>query len=398
MIKNESKYGFLEWTVLVLFLVAPFVMSFQNEELADRLYARMLPSIVTDLADLIRWISFTFLAIFAIIKLQSRTVLFSITLPVWFLGGFYFIQLLYALIDGTDILRFSLLTVLSIFIPPSISYMLVKRPKNLQYFVYLILFFIVLSVLLNGHLIFSGIRFFGFMNNPNAYGISTVFWMVIILIAERNRVISRKVFLFVFILILITMLFSGSRNGMIGILFVVLLNYFTMAKRFASILLLSGLAVLLIAYLVDLSFVIERFLNIYDSFQDSGRTDIWQRAYYAIEQNIWWGNGMDANDRIANTGNMHNCYIRFVLNMGLLFTISAMLFYLGSIMSTLKYRKSIPLVLVAYLMSYAFMNIGEDLFVGIGSSAYIYILFIFGLINFYLVKTKLLLKIHEYNL
>jgi len=36
------------------------------------------------------------------------------------------------------------------------------------------------------------------------------------------------------------------------------------------------------------------------------------------------------------------------------------------------------------------MNLGEDFFVGLGSSAYIYMLFIYGFINYYLTRPELL--------
>lgn len=388
MIRIKKNYGFIEWTVLVLFFVAPFAMSFENEDTASLIGARMLPSFVIESAKILRWLCFALLALFALKKVQERTQLFQFSLPIVLLSGFYFIQLLYAIIDGTDILRFFLLTVLSLLIPASISYALLKRPKIMQYFVYFILFFLVVSILLNGYMVLAGQRFFGFMNNPNAYGISCVFWMAVLLLAERNKMVNRKFFIVAFIGILITMLFSGSRNGLVGVLLVVLLSYFTQAKRFSLVLLIGGLGLFATTYFIDLNFVIDRFLNISDSFEDSGRADVWQRAYFAIEQNLWWGNGMDANYQIADTGNMHNCYIRFVLNMGLFFTIIALLFYFFSIAVTLKKYKFIPLVLPAYLIAYALMNVGEDFFVGIGSSAYIYILFIFGFINYYFLNKK----------
>ena len=146
MVRNRKNYGFIEWTVLVLFFVAPFAMSFQSEEVAVRLSARMLPSFVIESAKILRWLCFALLALFALKKVQERTQLFQFSLPIVLLSGFYFIQLLYAIIDGTDILRFFLLTVLSLLIPASISYALLKRPKILQYFVYFILFFLVVFI------------------------------------------------------------------------------------------------------------------------------------------------------------------------------------------------------------------------------------------------------------
>src|SRR5690606_40825657 len=107
-----------------------------------------------------------------------------------------------------------------------------------------------------------------------------------------------------------------------------------------------------VSYYIDLSFITDRFENIRNVTADSGREVIWELAYIAIEQNFWWGNGMEANLLIANTGNMHNSYIRFVLNMGIIFTILTLLMYVFSLMATFRKRMYMPLVLFGYLVVY----------------------------------------------
>src|SRR5690606_26599131 len=126
------------------------------------------------------------------------------------------------------------------------------------------------------------------------------------------------------------------------------------------------------------------------SAADSGRQEIWDRATYMINNNLLWGNGMNANYEIASAGNMHNVYIRFLLNMGLVFTVLSLLMYLMSMIAAVISQRYVPLLLPGYLFVYALMNVGEDFFVGLGSSAFIYMLFIYGFINYYLTRPELL--------
>jgi len=340
---------------------------------------------------LLRWIILGILFIIALFKFKQDKKYLKISTPVYLLSCFYLIQFLIALIYGVDYIRFFLMTILCLFIPPVIGKAIEKDRQIIKYFIYSITFFIGLSVVLNGHLVFSRQRFFGFMNNANIYGISTVFWMVILLIADKYKLVNKSLFWLLFIGIFLTMIFSGSRNAFIGAFIVIMINYY---KQFNKLALRIGLlfSVFFIAsYFIDLSFLTDRYFDITNSISDSGRDVVWQRASYAIEQNLWFGNGMDANLRIANTGNMHNCYIRFVLNMGLFFTIHALTMYLLSI-SSVYTKKNVPLILVGYLVAFALMNVGEDFFVGLGSSAFVYLLFIYGFINYYISKPKRLLR------
>ncbi|MPM89094.1 hypothetical protein SDC9_136202 [bioreactor metagenome] len=97
---------------------------------------------------------------------------------------------------------------------------------------------------------------------------------------------------------------------------------------------------------------------------------------------------MDANEAIAHVGNMHNCYLRFMLNMGMFFTTLSLLFYFSLIVDTIRHNKTVPFVLSGYLIAFALMNIGEDFFVGVGATDYICTLFIFGFINYYWKREK----------
>lgn len=386
MLKN-SNLNIIQFLVIALFAVAPFVMSVSDSEMTELVSARTLPPIISTGASVIRWAILGILAGIGLMYLNLKKV-FKISTPVYLLSLFYLVQFVYAVVDGTDYFRFLALSILSLFIPPVIGDAIGQNRRITKSFVYCIAFFLFLSVLLNGHLVLSGQRFFGFIDNPNAYGISTVFWLVILLLVNQYYPFDKRLFYILAGTIFLTMLFSGSRNAMVGIMLIFILQYYNKLRSLAGSLIILILLLTVVSYFIDLSFVLGRFEHLSDAAADSGREDVWKRAYFAINNNFWLGNGMNANMLIAGTGNMHNCYIRFVLNMGIVFTVLALLMYFLSILSIFANKRKVPLILTGYLAIYGLMNVGEDYFVGIGSSAFIYMLFIYGFINYYLTQPK----------
>ena len=384
---NNTRLNINQFLVIALFAVAPFVMSVSDSEMTELVSARTLPPIISTGASVIRWTIFGILAGIGLMYLKVKKV-FKISTPVYLLSLFYLVQFVYAVVDGSDYFRFLALSFLSFLIPPVIGDAIGQNRRITKSFVYCIAFFLFLSLLLNGHLILSGQRFFGFIDNPNAYGISTVFWLVILLVVNQYYNFDKRLFYILSGAIFLTMLFSGSRNAMVGILLIFILQYYNKLRSLAGSLIMLILLFTVVSYFIDLSFVLGRFENLSGAAADSGREDVWKRAYFAISNNFWWGNGMNANMVIAGTGNMHNCYIRFVLNMGIFFTVLALLMYFLSILSIFANKRKVPLILTGYLAIYALMNVGEDYFVGIGSSAFIYMLFIYGFINYYLTQHK----------
>lgn len=382
---NNTRFTYNQLLVIALFAVAPFVMSVSDSEMTELLSARTLPPAVSTVASLVRWAILGLLVGLSLLYLNVKND-FKISAPVYLLSLFYLIQFVYAVVDGTDYVRFLSLSVLGLLVPPAIGHAIRQNGRILKTFVYWIAFFLFLSVLLNGHLVLSGQRFFGFVDNANAYGISTVFWLVILLLVKQFQPFSKMLFYILAGAIFLTMLFSGSRNAMVGVVLIFTLQYYNRFRSLAGSAIMLLLLFTVVSYFIDLSFVTERFENLSSAAADSGREEVWEHAYFAINNNFWWGNGMDANEVIGRTGNMHNCYLRFVLNMGVVFTALTMLMYLLSILSTLVKKHKVPLILPGYLIIYALMNVGEDYFVGLGSSAFIYMLFIYGFINYYLTK------------
>lgn len=381
--KNTRKFLYF-YLVIILFLVAPFTLSYTDVDKGELFHAKVLPSIVATICSIIRWIILGIMAVNSLFLLQKN--LHHISKPVIFLFAFYVVQLVYATVDGFDIPRFFLMSSFVLLIPLHISIAFRHYGKKLlKYFTYCMYFFIVFSLILNGNLVFSGQRFFGFINNSNLYAMTAVFWSVILFLRLKNNKENKNIFLYIFLVVLIlTIILSGSRNGLIGILIVLLFNFHNKLKIFLIGVVLLIAAFYFLSNITDLHFVTDRLFNIENAASDSGREDVWSRAYAAISQNLYTGNGMNANNIFANTGNMHNCYIRFILNMGLIFTLIALIQYVLSIFYVLINRNKVPVVILAFLIAYTVANFGEDYFVGLGSSMFIYIMILYGLINYYL--------------
>jgi len=359
-------------------------MSFDSSEVAELLSARILPPIVGDIASVIRWLLLLVLTLASITFLSYRGS--KISAPVFFMVLFYFAQFLYAMFDGNDYFRFFLLTILCLFIPPIIGEIFKKDRQILSYFSWIILFFLLLSLFLNGSLILSGLRFFGFLGNPNTYGISCVFWLLVLFLAEREKLIGTKLLYLLATLIVTTVFFSGSRNGSFGVLLLLLIHFITDLKKILFFTILFCTLLFILQFFLDINFFLDRFSNLSGAAEDSGRQSIWDNASFMISQNPWWGNGMEATLQITGSGNMHNVYLRFILNMGVIFTVFVFLMYLMMLISTVAKRNTVPLILPGYLLIYALMNLGEDFFVGVGSAAFVYMLFVFGFINYYYFK------------
>lgn len=371
--------------VIVLFMVAPFTLSYNDSDKAEILKASFLPPAIATIASLIRWIILGIIGINFLFILQKN--LKNISRPVVFLALFYIVQLVYGLTDGFDVPRFFLLSFFAVSVPLHLSFSFKYFKKQLiNIFSFFIYGFIILSLFLNGSLILQGQRFFGFINNSNLYGMTAVFWALILILKLKSDEKKRNITVIIFLItVILTIILSGSRNALVGIAIVLVFSYYNKIKSSIIFLILLALSLSVLTHFVNINFVEERLFNISNSIEDSGREKLWQTAYRGIETNYFTGNGMNANIEISSTGNMHNSYIRFLLNMGLVFTVLALLQYFISLFLIFKMRKKIPLSLFAFMLAYTVANIGEDYFVGLGSSMFVYVLLTYGLINYYII-------------
>lgn len=374
------KSKFISFIVLLLFIIAPFIQSDTSDESQPDVLLS-LPPIISTISFYLRWIIIGVLVMYFF--LNKNKVADYFTKYNLFFALFYFFPMLYAAVSLTDFPRYISLFLLSLILPIVFTSQFQEKHfffnhKNLQK---VILVFIVISIIVSFRTLASGFRFQGILGNANMYGISAVFWLSLIQLNQKS-----KLSLALTIILFITIVLSGSRGSLVAGIVVIFFAYTKHFVKlfFGSIAVVSSFAIL--SSYLDLEFIFGRLESISNSSSDSGRQDIWDVAFKYISLNPM-GNGMNAPLELVDTGNIHNCYVRFLLTMGYPFTILTLLCLFLLIVFVVKDKK-VPKPLVGFLFGYLLANYGEDFFVGVGSSMFIYVIMTIGLISFYSLKKE----------
>jgi len=368
--------------LIALILISPFIQSINDTDKADLFSINVLPPIVSQITGSIRWIIFGCSVFLLFGSLKKYWV--GIDKRYLLIFGFYAIQFLYAFATQVDVWRYVGLSVISLSIP-FLTYVAItnNRAATLTYLQYSIYLVVSLSLITNIGMIATGMRFQGFSNNSNLFGITAVFWLTLLLIRDSKPKME-KINSFFVLVVLLTLVLSGSRNAMFGAFIVLIFHFGSNLKSVLIPGLSFVISIFILVSIFDLHAITDRLLNFENAVEDSGRSVLWESVFPHIKMNLLWGNGMDSNMRLANSGNMHNCYIRYLLNMGLVFSLLSFMFYIIYIVTTILFKwNTIPRCLIGYLLAYTFWNIGEDFYVGIGSSIFIFFNVIIGLITFY---------------
>lgn len=361
--------------ILLLFFIAPFIQSDTSDESQPDMLISV-PPVISTISFYLRWIIIGILVVYFFVDIKKLYKYFT-SYNVYF-ALFYFFPLLFAIITVTDVERYVTLFLLTLFLPVVISSQFEKTKNYLSHnnLRNVIAFFLIASLVVSSTTILSGLRFQGILGNSNMYGISAVFWLSILQLQNKN-----KYTLFLSVLLFITIVLSGSRGSLVAAITVIFFSYTQHLKKLLTASVLLILIFTLLSNYLNLDFIFNRFDSIASSASDSGRQDIWETAFVFINQN-YMGYGMNAPLELLGTGNVHNCYVRFLLTMGYPFTI-LMVLCLILLITTAFFDKKIPKTLVGFLIGYCLANFGEDFFVGVGSSIFIYVILTIGLLGYY---------------
>ena len=292
---------------------------------------------------------------------------------------------MYAIASKSDIIRYLGLSIISFSLPVVLGYFLIRSKINiLQTIRYIIYLQIILNLIVGMNSLFMGYRFQGVINNPNLFGLIALFWLTILMLptdsSKKHTVLN---YLFVFFNI-ITIIASGSRASFVGLIIISFAFLSTnKINRNLIIIILFFTGFIITTYFIDIPFIY-RLEKIGLEDVDSGRRIYWDTAVFYIKNNLWFGYGMDAPMKLVDTGNIHNCYLRYLLMIGLFFTIISFLFYFLFIIQIWRTRKNVPSVLIGFILAFTVMNFAEDYYVGIGSSAFLSFLVIVGFVIYYL--------------
>lgn len=368
------KNRYISLLILVLFLIAPFIQSDTSDESQSTMLLSV-PPIISIISFYARWIIFIILLLYFLLSTNALTQYITKYNLLFLL--FYIFPLLYALFTLTDVFRYFSLAVLAFVLPIVITSQIEEEKGFLKMnnFQKIILLFIILSIVVSGTAVISGLRFQGILGNPNMYGISAVFWLALIQLCQKT-----KLNLILTVVIFITILLSGSRGSLVAGLVVILFAYSQYLKKLLAGLVIITILITVLSNYIDLGFIFDRFGDISNSAGDSGRQPIWDKAFQFINLNPF-GYGMNAPLELIGTGNVHNAYIRFLLTMGYPMTIITLACFFLLLWVAVK-DKMTPKPLVGFLFGYALANYGEDFFVGVGSSMFIYVVLTIGMLSY----------------
>lgn len=364
--------------IIILLLISPFVQMDMGD--SEQNFKLLLPSYISSFASIVRWGVFI---VMTISPLFLRTKM-NYNISRNFIILFYTVPLLYSLVSNTDTTRYISLFIFIFTIPFYIETKLneVNIEKALGLISRCIILLFIISFIAGGINILNGYRFHGTMNNPNIYALMACFWIAVLLI--NNEYIPLKKINSIFaILIFITIFFSGSRNGIVSGILVFLFSMTKSLKTTIYFFVILTILFIVGSFIPQLDYFYDRIFHLSSAAEDSGRSLFWNKALEYIKLNPL-GYGMNAPLELIGTGNIHNCYIRFLLTIGIFFTtlmVISLIFFILSLFT--KRSKNVPKSLIGFAIAYGLANYGEDFFVGIGSSIFIALCFTLGLIFFF---------------
>ncbi|MBN8703763.1 MAG: O-antigen ligase family protein [Bacteroidetes bacterium] len=198
--------------------------------------------------------------------------------------------------------------------------------------------------------------------NPNGMGVFTVIFFFFVLFANdiHPTLFSSKQRYYLYAVGFFTLILASSRNSLTAVAILFLFKGLYRISYFVGFLMLVFIAVIF-PYFLDLlqdlafSFNLQEYFRLETLETASGRYFAWQFAWENIKLSPWLGNGFGYVDVLFNNnfnylnksghfGNVHNSYLTFWLEVGLLgllaFIIPLLLLFLRG---SKKYGVSMPM-------------------------------------------------------
>jgi hypothetical protein len=217
--------------------------------------------------------------------------------------------------------------------------------RNFVFFAATILIVSFIMILINRELVYpaSG-RYQGILGNPNGLGLLCFFAFILFTIVRQlhKNMFTPTEVIFIYSLVIVSLLLTGSRNSIIGVLIFVFFQKFYKINPFLGVLM-----VIVIGFLAELIgnnlSVIVSSLGLGDFFRvkslenGSGRYVAWLFAWNHIQENFFIGKGFgydehymrsnwDLLSRMGHQGGVHNTFLTFWMDFGII----GLLIYLRS--------------------------------------------------------------------
>jgi O-antigen ligase len=217
--------------------------------------------------------------------------------------------------------------------------------RNIVFFAVTILIVSFLMIFINRTLVYPiGSRYQGVLGNPNGLGLFCFFTFLLFSLVQKihKKLFSSHEIIIIYILIGFSLLLTGSRNSIIGVLIFMFFQKFYKISPFLGILM-----VIIIGFLTEIIgnhfSVIISSLGLGDFFRvktldnGSGRYVAWLFAWNHIQDSFFIGKGFgydehymrsnwDLLSKMGHQGGIHNTFLTFWMDFGLI----GLLIYLRS--------------------------------------------------------------------
>lgn len=237
-------------------------------------------------------------------------------------------------------------------------------------------------------------------NNLGAYSL-LAFFLVLMLIINSKKKSTKLFYALCSMLLLINIIFSQSRNALIGLIIGVLIIAILYDKRF----IISSF--IFTVFLIIIPQSRARIFQIFDLSQNSSRFKIWETTKLMIKDNSLFGIGYenfqyqypiyvnkDPNSLLVSENYIalhpHNIFLKFQVELGILGSIFLVIFLVFTIYAIMKlikrcdnkYISNISIGILTGFISINFMNLIDNFYSA--PKVLISMLLLLGIANYYI--------------
>ncbi|WP_180032144.1 O-antigen ligase family protein [Acinetobacter sp. YH12245] len=371
------KDSFLAILPLIFIISASFLGTSAVD--ADHLVAKSynLPFLVSQTSIVLYYILMGFFLLTGFIFFLKNI---KINYSFFYLICAYLILFFWSIVDANDQIRYFLIMMSVIFCPMSLYYFFNKINFSLfsKYLILFSFFIIIISTIFSYLNYGNNPRISGIHNNPNLMGMWLVSLLTIILYFQEY--IKKYIILIIITCTSILVLLTGSRLAFC-VLLLILIPFFVKNKIVTFIFFIVSL----IYFLFGGDFINFRSVEVGSAVSDSGRIDIWEKAFICIQNEPFVGNGMLGAQNCVHSGNVHNSYLRVLVMLGIPLTLLFFIMYFYFIFKAAI--SSANIYIKFYLIGLPILFFAEDYIVGFASPFFPFFIFIISLYLYDLKKS-----------
>lgn len=293
-----------------------------------------------------------------------------------------------------EIFRYLGLFAISVVLPLQLENFTLRRGLEamLRMFFYNVVILTVIGIVATFVASGFSFRYTGWVQNPNAFVLINIFFIVIVMANYIQRTFNRGILVIVLVFLIYAQLASGSRNGFLGLVVIIFVFMIRSGVSFARTIFTIGLFG--IGMWFFMKFGPEASYRILEINQeetienDTGRIVLWSELWPFIKQKWLLGWGVTGRDLIGLAGNSHNTYVTLMIFFGIPIGIFMGMFYAWSCVSSFFVRResenrytNVFYLFSAYLVTVFIMMAFEDSILGIGSPCTLQIALAIGVVN-----------------